>query len=684
MSTTRIVDRPAASVARANFTNVNTLKPSALSLSTLNQFPAPTQTLAFVPPGESARQGSTSKPVLQRALQKVVETAAQSPERAKDMMRALLGSATPSEVAGGLASLGSNALKVGVPLLGAIAGEMLLPRPAGGQAEIAWEAQNRKQQAIKLKAKKALDLAAPRLKQTTPAKNQTKLPPGVTAPRPLSPTEAAAFETRTAPQTPSTRSSKRIPVKPLSPIPTVTAQTSPATQTAPPAATRPPAKVKVKKLAPIPTVVNKNPGLPSETAPPQLTPGKPTKKSTGGTAPIPKGKPPQRPSTAPKLALPPEVRKAVDQYLEKMGNRFAQQAVELYATKRASGMPPSQARSETLGGNPSSPTQRKLADAIDAFEKQNKAVFVGATGGMPSPRAELAKHGSMAWFEGRIKRVTEANGDTHVELNLRYQDLTKVPDLEGTFRKLRAKYGAEKFVIDLTNANLSGAKLIGVNLRAANLTGTQFDGANLNYAKFDEHSVLNGTNFHGASLFEANFSNAQLNNVTMTHAEARLANFSGSSWQNVNANFAQLSQANMQNATIQNSQLRATNLQWSNLDHTQISESDLTGANISHTTVNHARFTECTLSSATIQRSSLQDTSFYDVTALGARLEYTEFVRARLQDSNFTGSNLTGTQWRSTVASGNTSANIVDAINSSTQPIPNIDHRLGTANNQFA
>ncbi len=68
--------------------------------------------------------------------------------------------------------------------------------------------------------------------------------------------------------------------------------------------------------------------------------------------------------------------------------------------------------------------------------------------------------------------------------------------------------------VDLSGANLTGAKLSKANLGEADLSGAN----------------LSGTNLHHTDLSRANLSGANLTKATLTYAKLTNANLSGATW----------------------------------------------------------------------------------------------------------------------------------------------------------
>ena len=113
--------------------------------------------------------------------------------------------------------------------------------------------------------------------------------------------------------------------------------------------------------------------------------------------------------------------------------------------------------------------------------------------------------------------------------------------------------------VDLSKADLFGAKLSGAMIQRSNLLE-----ADLNAADMSE-SWLGGTNLSGAFLELANLSRAKLSGANLSKAILWKANLSGAHLQNANLSGASFVEADLSNSL---------------LSEADLSEADLTGANL--------------------------------------------------------------------------------------------------------
>jgi uncharacterized protein YjbI with pentapeptide repeats len=140
---------------------------------------------------------------------------------------------------------------------------------------------------------------------------------------------------------------------------------------------------------------------------------------------------------------------------------------------------------------------------------------------------------------------------------------------------------------DLSEANLSGLKLIRVNLNGANLGGANLSGANLKDASLRSASLrnadLNYAFMSEAKLTHANLRNANLSHATLSYTDLSFANFIG---------------ANLMFTDLSSTYLIHTNFSRADLMRTDFSSAALIHADFSHAKVNRTIFGDIDLSTA--------------------------------------------------------------------------------------
>jgi len=127
---------------------------------------------------------------------------------------------------------------------------------------------------------------------------------------------------------------------------------------------------------------------------------------------------------------------------------------------------------------------------------------------------------------------------------------------------------------DLIGANLIGADLVGAKLSGADLTGAKLSGADLSEGRL-VRADLSEANLSGANLSEADLREAKLSEADLREANLTEANLSGAILFKAN-----LSRANLRGANLSGANLREANLTGANLDSATLVRTDLTGADL--------------------------------------------------------------------------------------------------------
>ena len=126
---------------------------------------------------------------------------------------------------------------------------------------------------------------------------------------------------------------------------------------------------------------------------------------------------------------------------------------------------------------------------------------------------------------------------------------------------------------DLSDTEISQAKLWSVDLSGANLSNVIWASNRFNDGNFSDALMDNGIFYH------SNFTNTTLSNVSMIGAELHNANLSGSD----------MSNSNLLGAELQGAILNNVNLSGANLTNTYFSFNDFTSSDLSNTNFTNAR-----------------------------------------------------------------------------------------------
>jgi uncharacterized protein YjbI with pentapeptide repeats len=213
--------------------------------------------------------------------------------------------------------------------------------------------------------------------------------------------------------------------------------------------------------------------------------------------------------------------------------------------------------------------------------------------------------------------------------------------------------------IELCEANLSGAKLVGINLSQANLSVVNLSGANLSESNLSHatlnvarlsgvnfvDAILNHANLNVANLIRADLSRAQLRGASLVRAELIRAELSRADLFEANLNSADLREAtlrkanlrraNLSQTTLKGSSFAGANLEMANLNASDLHRSDLSGANLREADFKQANLSQANLSGADLSGANLR---WADLS--GANLRWADLSGAKLSGANLTGANL--------------------------------------------
>lgn len=263
-----------------------------------------------------------------------------------------------------------------------------------------------------------------------------------------------------------------------------------------------------------------------------------------------------------------------------------------------------------------------------------------------------------------------------------------------TVEELLEQYAAGRLDfsgVDLSEANLSGAKLNGVNfseanLSVVNLSGANLSEANLSYAKLNvarlsganlsgailNHASLNVTNLiradlhraqlrgasliraeliradlSGADLFEANLTSADLREATLRQGNLRRADLSEATLRGASVTGANLEQANLNasdlgRADLSGANFRDAELRQANLGHGNLSGADLSGANLRWADLMGANLRWADLSGAKLSGANLIGADLSNANLTNASLVHANLTQAKLIKAEWVGADLTG------------------------------------------
>ena len=209
--------------------------------------------------------------------------------------------------------------------------------------------------------------------------------------------------------------------------------------------------------------------------------------------------------------------------------------------------------------------------------------------------------------------------------------------------------------IDLGEADLSYANLLGADLNGASLFKANLGGADLSYADlrgaFLSRSHLLGANFIGANLSRAylleailrraNLSGANLSGANLSGAHLMGAHLTGARLMGAHLGDAYLSEANLSGADLSEANFSYADLIGVDLSEANLSRANLRGANLSRTDLIGAFLSEANLSYADLSRADLRGANLFRAHLIGAYLIGAHLERSFLIETDFTGATLT-------------------------------------------
>jgi uncharacterized protein YjbI with pentapeptide repeats len=149
-------------------------------------------------------------------------------------------------------------------------------------------------------------------------------------------------------------------------------------------------------------------------------------------------------------------------------------------------------------------------------------------------------------------------------------------------------------VVDLSEADLSGARLHLVNLSGANLHGADLSRADLTRAD------LTGADLARADLSGANLTRADLSGARLTKADLSEADLSGTKLARADLSGASLLGSKLQRANLTSAKVTSANLTRTDLTEANLSQADLSGAKLLGSNLTGTRLTGINLNLANL------------------------------------------------------------------------------------
>ena len=186
--------------------------------------------------------------------------------------------------------------------------------------------------------------------------------------------------------------------------------------------------------------------------------------------------------------------------------------------------------------------------------------------------------------------------------------------------------------IDMSNVNFQNANFMGAIITDSKIDNTDFSNANLNSVIITKTSIIN-SKFNNSEIKSGNFEKSVFKNVNFIGANLEQANFMNSVLQNSNLENVNLIGSNFQNANVS-----LINFKNSILNFGKFENSDFSSSNLENTIIYKAKF-----DNANLQNANLKKSDNFQVSYKNSNLKNVDFNLSRLAKTDFSGSDMSGT-----------------------------------------
>lgn len=212
---------------------------------------------------------------------------------------------------------------------------------------------------------------------------------------------------------------------------------------------------------------------------------------------------------------------------------------------------------------------------------------------------------------------------------------SEAPDMRG------AVIEAVKECVDLTEADLSNANLLGVELSGATLRGANFYRSKLKDADLSACD-LRGAILDDAYLAGANLSVAKLEGASLCCANFQEACIVQACLDKANLRGACLFKANASKSSMRNALLDEVTLEEANLEETDLYGADLEEANLRDANLSRANLAKTNLYCANLEGANLQDIDLSMANLYGAYLNGSFLQGAKMEHAYLNNTHLVG------------------------------------------
>ncbi len=192
---------------------------------------------------------------------------------------------------------------------------------------------------------------------------------------------------------------------------------------------------------------------------------------------------------------------------------------------------------------------------------------------------------------------------------------------------------------DLRNTKLQGVKLRGIKLQGADLSSAWLPGADLREAEL-QGADLREAKLPGADLREAKLQGADLSSAWLPGADLREAELQGADLREAELQGADLREAKLQGADLSSAWLPGADLRKAELQGADLSAVELPGADLRDAELQGTNLSSAWLQGADLSKADLQGADLRWAKLQGADLSRTELQGADLSEAQLQGADL--------------------------------------------
>jgi uncharacterized protein YjbI with pentapeptide repeats len=206
------------------------------------------------------------------------------------------------------------------------------------------------------------------------------------------------------------------------------------------------------------------------------------------------------------------------------------------------------------------------------------------------------------------------------------------PDVQAAIAVIGRRSSAnDRWIVDISAANLYGAKMIDAYLRGARLTGAILIGAKLLRADLTD-ADLSQASLNQAELHDAHLDGAKLG-ADLTNAEFQRAHLTGADFNGARLIGTIFAYADLQGANLTSQYLTDAGFLGANLTGANLTAANLTGTHLRGANLTGARLVGAQLNDAWLDGADFTGADLTSARLLGAHLDGADFTDADLTDA---------------------------------------------------